>query len=875
MRVDMLVSQGLARDVAEQEAVRRFGALAEVRPQLLAAAKHREETLTMFERFDALRDDLRYAARQLRRAPGFSAALALTFALGIGANATMFEIIDRLLFRAPAFMNDADRVGRIYLHRPRTDGTDRIDLNISYLRYTELQQNTRAFSRSAAIYLDDQRIMGTGDGAEALGVALVSASFWGFFDVRPQLGRFFTADEDRVPFGTPVAVIGHAYWQSRLGGDSAVLGRQLRIGGKQYTIIGVTPNGFNGVWPTTAMAYVPITSAAEDMFGTADYYQGHNASWLEMIARLKPGATIEVANAELTAAFRKSRVDASARLPEPRPIRPQDLALTRAEIAPLPMDRGPRASDSAKVATWLAGVAVIVLLIACANVANLLIARGIRRRREIAVRVALGVGRWRLVTQLLTESVLIAVLGGVLGLAIAHWGGGAVRRLLLPQVDWSLVPAFDPRVMLFTAAAAVLTGVVTGLAPASHALRADVNRALKAGEREGGGQRGGVRTGLLLAQASLSVVLLVGAALFVRSLQRVEQLDLGWKPDGALLVGLDLRGLELTEAEREGLAQRALARVRAVPGVRSASTLFSVPFYSTWSDDVFVPGMDSAAHYRTYVVNPVGDDYFATMGTRILRGRAVGASDPPKGQLVAVISESMGKLLWKGKDPIGQCFRISADTMPCREVVGIAEDMTFGDIKGDESLQIYLPSSQERSSTRIVVRAAGDPRLIMEPIRREVQQQLPGMGFANVRPLGFVLDSVTRQWRLGATMFTVFGLLALILAAVGLYGVIAYDIAQRMREMGVRVALGAQATDIQKLVLWQGVRIAMIGAALGAAIAFVAVKYVETLLFHTSARDPLAFGAAFGTIVVVAIFATLIPARRATRVDPVVALRSE
>jgi predicted permease len=875
MRVETLVAQGLPRDVAESEALRRFGPLAEVRPQLLAAAKHREESLTMFERFDALRDDLRYALRQLRRAPGFSAALALTFALGIGANATMFEIIDRLLFRPPAFMADADRVGRIYLHRPRTDNTDRIDVNISYLRYTELQQNTRAFSQTAATYLDDQRIMGTGDAAEALGVALVSASFWSFFDVRPELGRFFTADEDRVPFGTPVAVVGYAYWKSRLGSDSAVVGRQLRIGGKQYTIVGVAPRGFNGVWPTTAMAYVPITSAAEDMFGNERYYLEHNATWLEMIARRKPSVTTDAANAELTAAFRRSRVDASARLPEPRPIRPQDLALTRAEIAPLPMDRGPLASGSARVATWLAGVSVIVLLIACANVANLLIARGIRRRREIAVRVALGVSRWRLVTQLLTESVLIAVLGGILGLAIAHWGGGAVRRLLLPDVDWSLVPAFDPRVMLFTAAAAVLTGVVTGLAPAAHALRADVNQSLKAGEREGGGQRGSVRTVLLLSQAALSVVLLVGAALFVRSLQRVEKLDLGWQPEGALLVGIDLRGITLTKPEREALTRRALTRIRALPGVESASTLFSVPFYSTWSDDVFVPGMDSAAHYRTYIVNPVGDDYFPTMGTRILRGRAVGESDPPKGQPVAVISESMGNLLWKGRDPIGQCFRIGADTSPCREVVGIAEDITFGDIKGDESLQLYLPASQESSRSRIVVRASGDSRLLMEPMRRAVQQLLPGMGYAHVRPLGFVLDSVTRQWRLGATMFTIFGLLALILAAVGLYGVIAYDIAQRMREMGVRVALGAQAGDIQTMVLWQGVRIAAIGAALGTVIAFVTVKYVEALLFHTSARDPVAFATAFATILVVAILATLIPARRATRVDPVVALRSE
>jgi predicted permease len=875
MRVDALVARGIPRDVAEAEALRRFGPLDEVRPQLLAAARHREERLSMFERFEALRDDIRYALRQLRRSPGFSAALALTFALGIGANATMFEILDRLLFRPPAFMPDADRVGRIYLHRPRPDGTDRIDNNISYLRYTELRDHTRAFATTAAVFQDDQRVVGTGAAAEALAIGLVSTSFWRLFDVRPELGRFFTAEEDVPPNGTAVAVVGYGYWVTRLGGDRGVLGKTLRIGAKHYTIVGVTPKGFNGIWPTTTVAYIPISAGANDMFGTNEWPRGHNASWLEMIARLRPGVTPEAATAELTSAFRRSRTDAVATQRSPTPIRPQDLALSRSEFAPLPMDRGPRRSDSARVATWLAGVAAIVLLIACANVANLLIARGIRRRREIAVRVALGVGRGRLVAQLLTESVIVAVLGGVLGLLLAHFGGGAIRALLLPNVDWTLVPAFDSRVLLFTGGAAVLTGLLTGLAPAVHALRADVNRSLKAGEREGGGQRAGLRTALLLTQAALSVVLLIGAALFVRSLRNVETLDLGWDSDRVLLIGLDTRGADLKPEERQALTDRVLDRLRATPGVTSASTLFSIPFQSTWSDDVFVPGMDSSAHQRTYVINPVGDDYFATMGTRILRGRAVGASDPKTGPLVAVVSEGMGKLVWKGKDPIGQCIRLGADTSPCREVVGVAEDMTFGDIKNDDSMQLYLPSSQERSGGSIVARVAGDPRLEAEPLRRQIQQLLPGMGYARVRPIAGVLDPVLRQWRLGATMFSIFGFIALVLAAVGLYGVIAYDIAQRMREMGVRVALGAQASDIRRLVLWQGLRVATIGAALGTIAAAVTAKYIADLLFATSAHDPLAFAGSAATILVVAVLATLIPARRATRVDPVVALRSE
>ena len=875
MRADALVANGLSREAADAEALRRFGVLEEVRPQLLAAARHREERLTMFQRFDAFRDDLRYAFRQLRRAPGFSAALALTFALGIGANATMFEILDRLLFRPPAFMPDAQRVGRVYLSRPRGDGTERIDNNISYLRYTEMRDHTRAFASTAAVFQDDQRIMGTGENAEAVAVGLVSASFWEFFDTRPEVGRYFTPDEDRPPNGTAVAVLGYGYWKSRFGGEKSVLGKPVRIGGQRYTIIGVAPNGFQGIWATTTAAYVPITSAAFDMFGTDRYYLEHNASWLEMIGRLRPAATPEMANAELTRAFRQSRIDAAAAQPRATPIKPPDLALTRGQFAPLPMDRGPKASDSAKVATWLAGVSVIVLLIACANVANLLIARGIRRRREIAVRIALGVGRGRLVVQLLTESVLVAVLGGALGLALAHWGGGAMRRLLLPDVDWSLVPVFDSRVLLFTGGAALFTGLLTGLAPAMHALRADVNGSLKAGEREGGGQRAPLRTALLLSQAALSVVLLVGAALFVRSLRNVENLHLGWDPDRLLHIRLDLRGMELKPEERQALLDRTLERVRAMPGVTSASTLFSVPFWSTWSDDVFAPGMDSTDHQRTFVVSPAGDDFFPTMGTRLLRGRVVNSSDQKNGPLVAVVSESMGKLLWKGQNPIGQCFRLGADTAPCREVVGIAEDVVFGDIKGgDDNLQLYLPATQSRMGG-IVVRAAGDPRALAEPLRREVQRLLPGMGYAHVKLLTTVLDPVVRQWRLGATMFSIFGVLALVLAAVGLYGVIAYDVAQRMREMGVRVALGAQAADIRRLVLWQGVRVTAVGVALGLGVAFVTVRYVETLLFNTSARDPLAFGGAAAVILAVAVLATLIPARRATRVDPVVALRAE
>jgi len=371
------------------------------------------------------------------------------------------------------------------------------------------------------------------------------------------------------------------------------------------------------------------------------------------------------------------------------------------------------------------------------------------------------------------------------------------------------------------------------------------------------------------------VSLLIGAVLFVRSLHNVQTLDLGWDADRVLHVRIDFRGTDIKEDQQKAFVDRAVERVRAMPGVASASTMVSVPFWMTWTEDVFVPGMDSSARQRTYVLNPVGDDFFATIGTRILRGRAVSSKDLPDGAKVAVISEDMGKRLWKGKDPIGQCFRMGSDTAPCSEIVGIAEDVKFGDLGDDESMQIYVPATQNRAVGGIIVRAARDPRALAEPLRREIQQMLPGYGYASVKPLTAVLDPVVRQWRLGATMFTIFGALALLLAAVGLYGVIAYDVAQRMREMGVRVALGARAGSVLRLVVGEGVRVAAAGVGLGVVVALAAARWVGPLLFDTRPYDPAVVGGVALALLAVAAAACFVPAWRATRVPPASVLRAE
>jgi putative ABC transport system permease protein len=864
MREEELRSSGFAGDDAHREAVRRFGDVERVREGLTMIDRERIGQAHRTAAVGALWQDGRYALRGLRKTPGFTLGVVLTFAIGIGANATMFEIVDRLLLRPPAYLRDPSLTGRIYTHRPRDDGSERIDRNLQYRRYLDLTETTRTLAGAAAFY-DDERIVGLGTDARTLHVSLVSGSFWGMFDARPALGRFFTVDEDRPPNGTTVTVLGYEHWRTAYGSDPHVLGKPVRIGARDFTVIGVAPPGFTGTAMWKVAAFIPLSAGVPE-WGADAWHMGYNLSWLEILGRRRPDATIAQVNAELTRLYRTSLE--TERLPA------RTIALSRAQLAPVLADRGPEEGDSAKVATWLAGVALAVLLIACANVANLLLARSLRRRREIAVRRALGVSRGRLLTQLLTESTLLAIFGAIAGLALARFGGGMLRSTLLPDVDWSLTPLFDARILGFAALATVLTGLLAGLAPAAHAVRDDVNSALKAGGREGSRQRTHLRGALLVAQAALSVLLLVGAGLFVRSLRNVHAVNLGYDADKVLLASLDMRGTTLPPPERTALRQRLLERARQLPGVSHASTTASIPFWQTITEDVFLPGRDSVPR-GDYVLNAVRGDYFAAMGTRIVQGRATTDADRATSPLVAVVSQSMAKLLWPGRSALGQCVKIGADTAPCREVVGVAQDIVFGDMRSDTKLLVYTSAEQYRAGGTLVLRSESGARFIAETARRELQQLAPGAAFINVRTLDSNLAPLIRPWQLGATMFTIFGMLALVVAAIGLYGVIAYNVTQRSHEMGLRLALGAGASDVVRLILGDGLRVAAIGIALGIGGALLAGKYIAPLLFEVSPRDVTVLSTVAVTLAVVATAASLIPAWRASRVDPNIALRTE
>ncbi|MFN2400126.1 MAG: FtsX-like permease family protein, partial [Gemmatimonadaceae bacterium] len=517
----------------------------------------------------------------------------------------------------------------------------------------------------------------------------------------------------------------------------------------------------------------------------------------------------------------------------------------------------------------------LVLLMACANVANLLLARALRRRREIAVRIALGVSRGRLLRQLLSESVLLALIGGGAGVLVAHWGGGVLRKLLLPDVEWTTT-LFDGRVLLFSALMALLAGLLTGIVPALQLSRSDVAATLKAGGREGSVHRSRLRASLLVLQGAISVVLLIGAGLFVRSLHNVRTLDLGFDAERIVHVGLSMRGTAIDSARKHMLFEELMDRARALPMVEEATITHAVPFWMTWSDRVYSPGVDSTRLHDEYYLNSVSTEYFRTMGTRILRGRGLTSADRAGAVRVAIVSATAAHTIWPGQDPLGKCVKDGSDTVPCRYVVGVAEDIRRGFDEGP-GRNVYFSAAQHLSPNwaSLFVRTRGEARLQVEPVRRELQRMMPGSGFVKAQSLLDIIDPNVRPWRLGATMFSLFGVLALFVAALGLYSVIAYDVAQRTHELGVRVALGASSRHILRLVVGSGVRVTAVGMVLGAGLAAFTGKYIKPLLYEISPSDPLTFIGVLLALLIVAVAASLVPGLRATKVDPNVALRAD
>ena len=854
--------QGLSHAEAVRRASLAFGGLERAKE----ASRDSRGTLLL----ETTIQDIQYAVRGLRSKPAFTIGVVLTLGLGIGANAAMFGIVDRLLFRPPAYLREASTTHRVYLSQIESGGATRTERNTEFARYLDFKRWAHDFSSIAAF---QTRTLAVGEASDARErpVTVASASYFDFFDARPVLGRFFTAQEDSVPVGTPVAVLGYAFWQTEFGGRGDVIGKQLRVDRGLYTIIGVAPDGFIGMTDQGVPAlYMPITAFAWGMRGR-DYSKNYNWGWLELVVRRKAGVSPADAAADLNNAYRQSVIAEYALGKQKLDL---DATKPKASLFPLQLGRGPEAGQEAKVVVWVGGVALIVLLVACANVANLLLSRAVKRRREIALRLALGVSRGRLIRQLLTESLVLAALGGIVGLGAAQWGGAILRALFLPDEPAGVVT--DTRTLGVALAATFGAALLTGIVPAVVASRSDVARALGAASRAAGAARSRMRTMLLVFQAALSVVLLIGAGLFVRSLQNVRGMRLGYDVGPLSVISVNLRGAKLSPAEANALGDRLVETARAVPGVSLVTPVASVPFWSNEGRGLFVQGIDSVRKLGRFILQSGDTSYFRTAGTRILRGRGFEASDGRGSPRVMVVGDGMAKALWPGQDPIGKCVRINADTAPCTTVVGVAEEMRMRAFDDAREHTYYLPFAQyDDAPGAIFVRVTGDAADYSASIRRALQPLMPGAAYVNVRPLHELIDPGMRGWQFGATMFLAFGGLALALAAIGLYSVIAYGVAQRQKELGVRIALGASRGSVVRLVVGGGVRMVVLGIGIGALVALWAGRWLSALLFDESPKDPIVYAAVAGALVVVAIVATALPAFSAARVDPNVALRAE
>jgi len=817
--------------------------------------------------------DVRYAIRGLLRSPGFTITVVLTLALGIGANAAMFGVIDRLMLRPFPYLRDPSTVDRVYL-QTTIDGRTSSHPVLEYTRYLDLRRWTSVFSEFAG-FTEWRLAIGRGEAARERQVAGFNASFFHFFDARPVIGRFFDAAEDSIPRGANVVVLSYGFWKSEFAGRN-VLGEPLQVGPLTLTIIGVAPAGFVGVSEAEAPAvFLPITTMAYALNqGNAEHFAtSYGWTWMSVMARRKPGVSGDAATADLTRAYILSR-DAQ-RLQNPRTL-PANLAHPRGIAGPLKTAAGPGASLEARTLLWVSGVAAIVFLIACANVANLMVARVLRRRREIAVRLALGAGRRRLSSQFLIEALLLATIGCGAGILVAQWISAALRQLLIRDgVAGGL--ATEWRTLVAASAVALVAAILTSIGPALLAVRNDLTISLRAGARGGTHQRSRLRSALLVLQASLSVALLVGAGLFVRSLANARAAHLGWDPEPVLIVTPNYRGFPMDSAARDAFRRRLLETAQSLPGVRFAARVNSLPF-GTNTYSLSVPGIDSVERLGRFNYQSTTPGYFQTVDTRILRGRALSSEDRGAAPRVAVVSESMARALWPGRDPIDQCIHVGRGPTPCTTVVGVAEDAVQTNITDTERFMYYLSDEQppQTPGNRLFLRmASSDVSREAEGVRRALQQIMPGSAYVTVSNLEDLVDNQRRSWRLGAMMFVAFGALALLVAAVGLYGVIAYNVVQRMHELGVRIALGAQARDIVRLVMGQGIAFAAAGVAIGTGVALFAARWIQPLLYQQSARDPVVIAAVGATIGVVTLLATAVPTLRATRADPNTALRSD
>jgi len=801
----------------------------------------------------ALAQDVRFGARQLARRPGFTLVAVVTLALGIGATSAVFTVINGVLLRPLAFA-DPDRVALLY--RTTLSGAR---ASISPLDYLDYRDELTSFSRVAAIQNARRNLTGSGEPERLLGSS-VTADFFPLLGVRPALG---TTWPDDGPGDDHVVVLAYGLWQRALGGDPSVVGRQVMLHDEPYTVVGVMPDWFG--YPAAAEFWIPLRFEPDDLTPNQ-----RGAQYLQAIGRLKPGVSLADARAELAALSDRQRAA------YPR----QYDARTSAGATPV-LDTLVENVRPALVV--LAGAVGLVLLIACANVANLLLVRAAGRRAELAVRASLGAGRGRLARQLVTESLLVALLGGALAVALASWG---VRLLValdpagLPRAD---AVAVDWRVLAFTAAVAAASGVLFGIVPAVQATRSSLADSLRQGARDVSAGARRFRHGLVVVEIALALVLLTGAGLLMRSFVNLQRVDTGFDPRGVLTFNLYLPDSAYPTAEAvSGFYNRMFDELEALPGAERAGMIFGLPLgrYNGSSSFSIDGRPDPEIGDYSAMVRIIGGHYFEAMRIPVQRGRAFTRADSVNAPPVALVNAATARLYWPDEDPIGQRLRLHASFVegrsPVREIVGVVGDVKQRGLEEDARPEVYIPFAQQAVGFgTVVVRAAADPAALAGPARAAIRALDPSLPLADVETMtGLVSDSVARD-RFTTALLSVFALVAVTLALVGVYGVMSFTVSQRTREIGVRMALGAGRADVLRLVAANGLALGLAGVAIGLAVALAVNRLLAGLLFGVSATDPPTLAAVAVALVTAAVAASYVPARRAAHVDPLVALRTE
>ena len=811
-----------------------------------------------------LLQDLRYGFRILVKQPVFTAVAVLSLALGIGANSAIFSLVDALLWRTLP-VESPETLVSLFTTDAKNPGLNAL----SHLNWKDYRDMSRSFSGVLGYTFAPVSVQTGGEPAVAFGLH-ASGNYFDLLGIRAAHGRTFLPEEDGQPGAHPVVVVSHRFWQENLGGDPKAVGRPITINGSGYTVIGVTPEAFTGTDVGLApQLWVPMAMNRQIIPGEAfNWFGERRGLMMNAVARLRPGVTPAEAQAEIGTIGKRLQRDY-----------PDDNKGRSAELVPLSQAAlNPGAREAVTAGTGLLMAVVgLVLLIACANVSNLLLAQAVARRREIAIRLSQGAARGRLIRQLLTESLLLALLGGAIGLLIANW----LQALLPKLIPQGLFPldlglSLDLRVLAFTLGVSLLTGLIFGLVPALQASKADLVSALKTKDQGATGRfRGfGVRGGLVAGQVALSLVSLIAAGLFVRSLGEMRRIDPGFPAERLAVISFDVGLQGWNQGRGEQFYRDVRERIARVPGVAKVALAQAGPFGFAFTRSVFLEGEESTKNGTLMQVNTVTPELLDTMGVRVLRGRAFTEADREGSMRVVIVNETMAETFWPGQNPLGKRFHFFGDDPV--EVVGVVQTVKYNGLGEDPQPYIYEPLAQRYvTNVTLVIRTERSPESVLGTVQKEIRDMAPTMPLVGVSTVPDLLDNSLGLMRTGASLLALFGVLALGLASVGLYGVMSFSVTQRSREIGVRMALGAQHRDVLRLVLRQGLTVVGVGLIAGLLLAFGVTRLVAGMLFQVTPTDPMAFGVTSAALALVAFGATLIPALRAISVSPILAIRYE